>query len=43
MSDGDDEEELLQTESDPTLALTRELLNIRLDMQHYQQDRKQLQ
>ncbi|XP_041748291.1 protein SFI1 homolog isoform X2 [Coregonus clupeaformis] len=28
---------------DPTLAWTRELLNIRLDMQRFQQDRKQLQ
>ncbi|MCJ8729566.1 hypothetical protein PDJAM_G00108130 [Pangasius djambal] len=41
----DDNEEtmLLQTSSDPTEALNRELHNIRLDLQRYQQDKTQLQ
>lgn len=34
---------LLQTSSDPTEALKRELHDIRLDLQRYQQDRNQLQ
>ncbi|CAB1354001.1 unnamed protein product, partial [Coregonus sp. 'balchen'] len=41
-----DVEDVLTEEEDgvdPTLAWTRELLNIRLDMQCFQQDRKQLQ
>lgn len=43
---GDDDNEepmLLQTSSDPTEALNRELLDIRLDLQRYQQDKTQLQ
>ncbi|KAK3557383.1 hypothetical protein QTP70_026543 [Hemibagrus guttatus] len=42
--DNDNEEPmLLQTSSDPTEALKRELHNIRLDLQRYQQDKTQLQ
>lgn len=46
MDVGDDDNEepmLLQTSSDPTEALNRELLDIRLDLQRYQQDKTQLQ
>ncbi|XP_053353540.1 protein SFI1 homolog isoform X2 [Clarias gariepinus] len=44
-AEADDNEEttLLQTSSDPTEALNRELHNIRLDLQRYQQDKTQLQ
>ncbi|XP_060775598.1 protein SFI1 homolog isoform X2 [Neoarius graeffei] len=44
-AEDDDNEEpmLLQTSSDPTEALKRELHDIRLDLQRYQQDRNQLQ
>lgn len=42
--DNDNEEPILpQTSSDPTEALNRELHNIRLDLQTYQQDKTQLQ
>ncbi|XP_027002240.1 protein SFI1 homolog isoform X1 [Tachysurus fulvidraco] len=45
--DADDDEseepQLLQTSSDPTEALKRELYIIRLDLQRYQQDKTQLQ
>lgn len=42
--ESDGEDVLTEEESvDPTLAWTRELLNIRLDMQRFQQDRKLLQ
>lgn len=43
---GDDDHEetmLLQTSNDPTEALNRELLDIRLDLQRYQQDKTRLQ
>uniref|UniRef100_A0A3B1IF90 SFI1 centrin binding protein n=1 Tax=Astyanax mexicanus TaxID=7994 RepID=A0A3B1IF90_ASTMX len=42
----DDEDEMsviIQKTSDPAEALTKELLDIRLDLQRYQQDRNQLQ
>lgn len=38
-----DVEDVLIEDVDPTLAWTRELLNIHLDMQRFQQDCKQLQ
>ncbi|XP_064858498.1 protein SFI1 homolog isoform X2 [Oncorhynchus nerka] len=42
--ESDGEDVLTEEENvDPTLAWTRELLNIRLDMQRFQQDRKLLQ
>lgn len=37
------EECVVDVESDPTSALTRELLGIREDMKRFQQDRKQIQ
>ncbi|XP_062853973.1 protein SFI1 homolog [Trichomycterus rosablanca] len=41
--DDDDEETLVQATFDPTESLTTELLEIKLDLQRYQQDRNQLQ
>ncbi|KAF4079188.1 hypothetical protein AMELA_G00190230 [Ameiurus melas] len=44
VGDNDHEETmLLQTSNDPTEALNRELLDIRLDLQRYQQDKTRLQ
>lgn len=44
VEDDDNEEDIiLQTSSDPTEALNRELHHIRLDLQRYQQDKTQLQ
>ncbi|KAM6980727.1 uncharacterized protein sfi1 [Aplochiton taeniatus] len=40
---GEKTEDFVQVECDSTVAMRRELLNIRLDMQRFQHDRKQLQ
>ena len=39
----EDEEECIQSDCDPALCLSREMLSIRFDMQRFKQNKKQLQ